>query len=217
MTQDYSSLCNIAGKRLHSLRNEVYLLEVSGTNFVRKKYRTRESFDTELHNLQLLNGLGLHVPQVIWSEAPFVILSHIPGKTYLEILDEIDADAIHALCDWLNTYHSVTGSLRMDVNLRNFLYCNGACFSVDFEEPFSPGSPETDIGRLLAFTATYDPGFTQHKQAVCRLMLDSFLQLGADLLKITAAYQDELTAMLQRRPNPFPCSEETARGFTSHL
>lgn len=215
MTPDYSSLCNIAGKRLHSLRNEVYLLEASGTRFVRKKYCTQESFDTELHNLHLLHDAGLHVPQVLWAEAPYVILSHIPGKTYLEILDKIDADAIHALCDWLYTYHAATGTLRRDVNLRNFLYCNGTCYGVDFEEPFSPGSPEIDIGRLLAFTATYDPPFTQHKQAVCRLMLDSFLQLGADPINITAAYQDEITAMMQRRSRSFPCSEKTARGFIS--
>lgn len=215
MTMDYSMLTKVTDKPLYSLRNKVYLVRCCDTLYVHKLYKTEASFYTELNNLNQLSEAGLRVPEVLWAKYPSVITNYIEGITYLELLEkcQIDVCIVYELCNWLGSYYEATGALRKDVNLRNFLYHDGLCYGVDFEEQFIPGSPEKDMGSILAFTATYDPAFNKYKKDVCHMLFEGFIQMGAKKDKIIMSYHDEITAMLKRRGKRFPGNKEAAHRF----
>ena len=150
------------GHLFHSRRNQVRLVRRRGELVIRKEYRDEETLLTEQRTLLLLHSRGVDsIPRVLWRKGRCLYLNYLPGENYAELADAAETDAqiplsaaMKALCDWIARYHAMTGCLRGDVNLRNFLYDGMICRSVDFEEPLISGPVEEDLGPILAFLLT---------------------------------------------------------------
>jgi hypothetical protein len=56
-----------------------------------------------------------------------------------------------------------------------------------------------DLGRVLAFAATYRPSFSANKARSAKLLLNAFLRTKAEYKRIRDAYLDEISAINQRR------------------
>jgi tRNA A-37 threonylcarbamoyl transferase component Bud32 len=181
--------------RFPSKRNEVCL---EGGRIV-KRYRKRETCLREAQALQLLYRSGLLVPALLGQDEYGLTLEYIPGETYADLTEDMTWAQAEALSRWLAKYHEITGCLRGDVNLRNFLWTNGRCVGVDFEDPSTPGPREVDLGRVLAFAATYRPSFSANKARSAKLLLNAFLRTKAEYKRIRDAYLDEISAINQRR------------------
>ena len=197
---DFEAILKMEGTVLTSKRNRVLLVEYNAVKFVAKHYTARESLAMEHNTLKFLMSKNVPVPALLYSGQNSMILQYIPGATYESLTDDPKQEHIDALCNWFMQYYRETGGrIRGDVNLRNFLYHNGQCVSVDFEEPLCLGKPETDFGKFLAFLVNYDPAFTFLKQRAARMYLKAFLKLGFDAEGIKKAYLDEITSLFKRR------------------
>jgi len=216
------------GRKFFSRRNKVYLITDGQKPLIYKQFTNGEACSREKANLQLLAAGGLAVPQIEGEANNALLLSYLDGLTYEQLLykyeqglinDDQATTAITALLNWLKAYYSATnGSLRGDVNLRNFLYLpDGTCAGVDFEDTLIYGDMCNDLGQLLAFIATYDPPFSDKKsliEAHIFMYLDmnsaSFAANFKD--KIAKAYHAEIQAMNSRRSDFAPLAAQ-AEGF----
>lgn len=201
---DFDYIANIRGERLTSKRNAVFLIKTGSGCFIKKQYADTEALNREASALALLGAKGVSVPKVLHRSSNCCILEYLPGCTYVELTEKCTKDHPSALRDWFDDfYRAVPGKIKGDVNLRNFLYSDGKCFGVDFEEPMACGEPETDIGRLLAYFITYDPAFTLAKQKNASLYLTEFLKSGYCMQAIRCAFQTEIENMAARRGKSF--------------
>jgi tRNA A-37 threonylcarbamoyl transferase component Bud32 len=178
-----------------------------------KEHSDKEALLREAAALERLRSAGLAVPALLGQDATSLRLEYIQGPTYVELVDEMTAQQAQALADWLGAYQSITGLLRGDCNLRNFLWCNGKCVGVDFEDKPTRGDREVDMGKILAFAVTYEPALTEAKRACGRLVLQAMLQTGGDLWRIRSAYLDEIASMNRRRKHFDVKAEEAASFF----
>lgn len=183
--------------RFKSKKNKVILAD----GIVVKEFRDPKTLFRECQALKRLRLAGLKVPEVLGVEGNTLKLEFIPGPTYKSLVEKITLEQAKALAEWLSKYHAITGTLRGDVNLRNFLWSEGACVGVDFEDPPLRGKREIDLGKIIAFTVTYRPPFTKGKANSASLLLQAFLKKGGRREKIKAEYLREISAMNRRREN----------------
>ena len=181
--------------RFFSRKNSVTL---EGDHVI-KRYRDAATCHREAQSLKFLHGAGLAVPALLGAEDHCLTLEYIPGDTYADLAETMTHAKAEALSRWLAQFYGITGHLRGDVNLRNFLWTGKTCVGVDFEDPSLPGPMEIDMGKIIAFAVTYKPSFTAKKALCARLLLEAFLKTGADCELIQAAYLDEIVAMNNRR------------------
>jgi len=210
------------GHLFHSRRNQVRLVRRRGELVIRKEYRDEETLLTEQRTLLLLHSRGVDsIPRVLWRKGRCLYLNYLPGENYAELADAAETDAqiplsaaMKALCDWIARYHAMTGCLRGDVNLRNFLYDGMICRSVDFEEPLISGPVEEDLGPILAFLLTYLPALTPSKLAAGEAFLRQAAVHGTDMEALESAYLRELDAMyLRRGPDSLPILSKAKDAF----
>ena len=166
---------------------------------VLKHHDDGETLLREAHALEQLHQAGLAVPALLGIKKNTLKLEYIEGPTYVDLVDTMTLEQAEGLAAWLAEYHRLSGMLRGDCNLRNFLWSQGQCVGVDFEDEGTVGEPESDMGKILAFAVTYSPPFTPNKAACGRLLLQAFRATGGDLAAIKDAYLVELAAMNQRR------------------
>lgn len=206
----------LAAPSLHkfkSLRNDVDVVELAGETFVRKHYAAQKGLEVETQTLTMLYEAGVRVPALVYAEKDVVLLEHIHGVPFQQYFEQAEQNdlpaeelqlAVEALVAWLNVYYDATdGKLRDDINLRNFLYADGVCYGVDFEEPLRPGRRERDMGRMIAFVLAYNPPFTPYKKRLARMLYVSFAMCRADRERMDRAYESELYAMRTRRGMAF--------------
>jgi len=180
-----------------SRRNHVYLQD----GVVYKQCQSQQAAAFEYNLLQRLESAGVPVPHVLSCENNTLCISYVQGELLLDaILREPDSIETEDLCkkmaNWFALlYAACPGKSRGDVNCRNFIITRENIVGLDFEE-LPEGSPETDIGRLLAFILAYDPAYTPQRIVFAKALWQVF-QLSEDTIQ--AAMQAEFEAMAQRR------------------
>lgn len=214
-------------RKFFSRRNKVYLITDGQKPLIYKQYSNAEARSREKANLELLAAGSVAVPQIEGEADRALLLSYLDGMTYEQVLRKFEqgvlsyeqtADAITALLKWLEGYFAATGgALRGDINLRNFIYLKDkTCAGVDFEDTLIYGDMCQEIGRLLAFIATYDPPFSDKKLLIgahILMCLDiSLASFAADFKdKIADAYRSEIAAMNRRRADFAPLAAQADR------
>lgn len=122
---------------------------------------------------RLLEGSELPHARVVNEAGNALVLSRLPGITYLELLERQELEQTAelapwtALAAWTAEFYRVTGLVPGDVNLRNFLYDpdTKTAAGVDFEA-CRPGDPSEMWARLCAYVLLYDPAQTPWKRRV---------------------------------------------------
>lgn len=193
-----------------SRRNKVYLTD----GVVEKHFVSEEAANFEAAQLNRLRENGLDVPLVFECQKAVLKMEYFTGEVLpdfidrLESLDKYDPCEIEAaatgIIKWLREYYlavntDLTGEIRGDVNGRNFLIEGGLCRGIDFEERIF-GPKEQDIGRLIAYTLTYDPQGTKIKALLAEKLLSSAVSmLGVSEQEVLRHRELEFEAMAERR------------------
>ncbi len=212
-------------RQFRSKRNQVCLVrahKVDGTEcelVVKRAGEQTADLSREAGLQALLHQRGLAVPQLLLAKPRYLVMQYIAGETLVDYLEgaeqrlplspHILQGAVRPLAQqlaaWLRRFYRITAdsfghaTIMGDVNLRNFLLCDGRVYGVDFEDA-RPGDIAEDAGRILAFALTYDPAFTPWKRAVVEelsLAFREMLQLPAEPLQ--RAMEAELKAIRRRR------------------
>lgn len=219
MNTDWFGLIHAPGEKLHSLRNEVCRVPTPYGCVIRKRYGTQEAYLFETQRLAQLKHKGIHVPAVLFHTPCVAFLEDVGDATYVDVLDRVSlqdeatADLpAKALVDFLFSYYAATNELRGDVNLRNFMYRDGICFGIDFEESPSTACASNDMGRILAYVLTYDPAFCDKNIFFAHAIWKHCLQRNLCAQEIWKNMQSEFEAMNQRRAGFAPLYEK-ARSF----
>ncbi len=213
MSLDFYAYLSVPGERLKSVNNEVARVATPCGTVIRKRYRSTESYQHEMAQLQALHAHGLPVPRILFHQPNIVFLEDFGDTTYVDVLDMFYEECalempMHALLDFLFNYYDAAKTLRGDVNLRNFLYKDGVCYGVDFEDPQSTGRPEMDLGRMLAFVLTYAPAFDPRRIAAAHVLWKHCLFKGLDPALLWQHMQKEFCAMNARRQGFRPLFEQ---------
>ena len=185
--------------KLISCRNNVYL---QGDRII-KHFSDQQALQRELSTIELLKRADVAVAELLAINENSLEYRFIDGVTYYSLLECFEAKHAAALVNWLQEYYRATGMLRGDVNLRNFIYVKStdSCIGIDFEDIPMKGKQETDYGKIIAFAATYHPPFSDKLRYCAKLLLNEFINSGADLPMIHTAYQAEIKDIKQRRNN----------------
>ena len=222
---DKNEILTAPGERQISKRNEVCIVDCGGILCVRKHYLQPGAAEIENKTLNALAEAHVDVPRILYFDGEYMVQEHIPGMTYEAVLSEYEsdamrgeelADAVSALADWLICWYAVTGKKRGDVNLRNFIWTGIRCVGIDFEEETGGPPFEEDMGRIIAYSASYDPVCTAEKKRFCALLLKKFEETGASPEMIEQYALAETDVMLERRKN-FSGSAEKVRAFIRSL
>ena len=220
MKVDYPALLTADGERLRSIKNEVMRLKTPCGSVVRKRYRLPAHYTREMQRLRLLHAHGLNVPKVLFHQPCVAFLEDLGTQTYVDVLDAHEKESaflppFSALLDFLFAFYKATNTLRGDVNLRNFLYRDGICFGVDFEDPPVSGEAERDAGRMLAFVLTYDPAFGANRVGAAHALWSLCLGRGLRAALLWSHMQEEFLRMHRRRKGFAPLLGQ-ATAFRPH-
>lgn len=192
--------------RLFSRKNVVILRG----GVVEKRVASAEAAQAEAQTLKRLRACGVRVPLVLRGDGATLVMEYVSGVTLPEFLEvrRNDAElkrAADAIVEWLaEFYRSVSwetsGTIRGDVNGRNFLVSHsGEVWGVDFEE-HAAGPREEDAGRLLAFCETYRVADRDAQMRFVVYLEQHFIDiLRLDAVKMAEYRADELAAMAIRR------------------
>jgi hypothetical protein len=200
--------------RLPSRRNRVFLVEDEGGRRLIVKNHLQQNLKTERCLLEKLGQKKVRVPEISEVHSDCLVLEFIEGINLCELLESCELTgniagwraAAHALALWFCSFYRAFESptLREDINLRNFILSDGHVFGVDFEGVL-PGRPESDIGRMMAFTLCYDPPFTPFKKLAAGALLEIFEDhLNLCRAKTLEAMSLELEAIRARRGLDIP-------------
>jgi tRNA A-37 threonylcarbamoyl transferase component Bud32 len=217
----------ICEKQFASKRNDVYLVSAvcdgSGTQrFVVKEYR--EQADTVTKEAFLLKALytkGVSVPRLYYKGNRCIVVEHINGTPLLDVMTDAEYFARESMdyinlkgiathvARWLDGFYKaiaeITGrdTILWDINLRNFLV-GYKLYGIDFED-CREGAIEEDIGRLIAFSITYEPAFTQYKMKFAKGIYDAMGELRPlNRDKVMNEVIKELDAIRERRDIVIP-------------
>lgn len=189
-----------------SRRNQAQLVQTPSGIAVRKRFADRESYLRELSVYRKLEPTDIPSAKVISAFSQTLLLTHIPGSTMLEVLEEQELGGPEmtpwgALADWLLAFGKETGLVMADPNLRNFLWDGSTLAGVDFEECAS-GELSRMAARLAAYIRTYDPENTPVKKQISAYVLTRFADsLGMDPKTLFHLSKQEEVLLLQRRKN----------------
>lgn len=155
------------GERMISRRNAVFASEYQGRKYILKIFTDDTARQTEESNLLFLSSAGIRVPKTAASFPCSLLLGFIPGKDFVSLITEAENSleavskipvAAAELAQWFKGFHSITGLLKGDVNLRNFIFTEDEkCVGLDFEDKLKKGQPEKDAGTILAYALSYEP------------------------------------------------------------
>jgi len=200
--------------RLYSRKNTVTL----ENGKVIKKFADIISLRREFDMVKLLKSRGVPVPDVLRVYGSTIEYGFIKGETYQSLVDCFEKKHARALLEWLELYYAAAGTLRGDVNLRNFIYSGeDVCYGVDFEEICHAGERESDFGRIIAFAVTYEPPFTKEKANCAKLLLGCFNDSGADEIKIREAYIKEMQDIVKRRRESSYDTDKARNFWSLHI
>lgn len=145
--------------------------------------------------------------QILCSDDQTIFLTHLPGKTLLEVLETQEAfghvkeQVWQELVAWMVEFSWVTGLVMTDLNLRNFLWEeeNETVYGLDFEE-CAEGELITSAACLAAYIRTYAPEQTPVKQKIAKIVLEEFSwHLGIDLQMLLLETEKQEARLKMRR------------------
>jgi hypothetical protein len=205
----FDKLITLAGKPLSTNRNSVSLLYAYGELCVRKEHDTPPAADRERLNLLMLRRSGLYVPEPLFFSSPFLFMTFADGHTYAQLLSKWESGAFSrshivpactALCNWLFSFHELTGKAVGDLDLANFIYTPAQhCVGVDFEDEFREEKAEQAIASLLALVTTARPSFSPLKKQIFLFILYISYRKGLKLIEIKNSYFSEIERMSLQR------------------
>ena len=198
-------------KKFQSRRNLVWLENGYVIKRIlpdKDKQNTIMLAEFEANILSLLYTAGVAVPKLISLEYDTLTMEYIDGITLTDAIlvyeqNNLPADKlVTPVIRWLKSFYEALpkGSIRGDVNCRNFILTqSGQAVGVDFES-IPVGNKETDIGRLAAFILTYEPPNTTYKEFLVNMMLDeATIHLDTNHTLIKQAQEKELEEINKRR------------------
>lgn len=209
--------------RFASKRNQLYLLNFTDPDGYEKfmvyklhSHRVRLVKETEM--LFQLRESQVWVPALTKVIGTGMLMEYVSGPTILEYLEwqekahfqysEPHTDpamqAIIQLADWLKDFYHTT-EMNMgkkvilgNMNFRNFII-RDKLYGVDFED-WREGRPEEDVGRICAFSLTYDPSYTSWKKVFVKKMMELLVySLDLDRSEVIDCLFEELARINKRR------------------
>lgn len=174
---------------------------------IMKKYNfdSMAILEREYTNIKMLQKFGIFIPEIIYKNHDSLFLEYIPGELIGDLVEkQIIGDWIDKFALWMANFHNIsskTGNLlKMDVNLRNFIYSNGQVYGLDFEE-IGFGDARIDLGNICFFILTNKPSFTKEKHMIMRRFLKSYEKHSGLKLKEMDKYllQSKKEAKIRRK------------------
>ncbi|MBD3404653.1 MAG: hypothetical protein GF411_00780 [Candidatus Lokiarchaeota archaeon] len=163
-------------KRFRSKKNIVFSFRVGNDHLVAKLFLT-EFFTKELEQLLLCAKNGVSVPTVLGAEDGVILMSYVAGRPLVDVLNEtFSVNTTKLLAEWYNEYHSVSGRIKGDPRLRNFIF-DDSIIGIDFEES-SSGSWIKDIGGVAASILDTDPIGDARKYQLVWNLFETYLSLS---------------------------------------
>ena len=169
-------------QRFRSKKNIVIHLLVNSRNQTKRSNLVAKLFvtghySTEIKVLQMCHEGGLQVPQVIGAEKGVILMDFIPGETLTEYVNKtFSSNIIDILAGWYHKFHQITGMVKEDPRLRNFIYNKGTLFGLDFEETHV-GHWIIDIAGVSASLFDTDPIYDKRKRVLVWQLLETYLGL----------------------------------------
>lgn len=207
---NFKKILNKESQKLKLYKNDVSLVSIDNSKAVRKIYKDIDSMNVEISNIKMLSSGNVPVPNVLRIKENVAYIQMVEGITYVDIIDRIEQDTLSdsniekvakELCEWLESFYKATeGCVRGDIDLNNFIFTTlGKCVSIDFEKEFEKDKIEVDMGKILAYIATYNPSFTQGKLLLCKFLYQRFLQMGADSAEVHNQYLKQVIAFVETK------------------
>jgi len=157
--------------------------------FVMKKYSVDDIsiLEREYKNIKMLQKSGISVPQIIFKSDNSLFFEYIRGELIGDLVErQCMGSWIDKFALWLVNLHKLSDKsgklLKMDVNLRNFIYSGDKIYGLDFEA-ISYGDIRTDLGNICFFILTNTPSFTKEKHIIMRRFLQSYEKYSGSELK----------------------------------
>ena len=172
-------------QRFKSKKNVVLQLRIRrkrGTHLINvvAKMFVVDRFEKELQTLRASYERGLTVPEVIAADDGVILMSFLNGEPLVEIINRtFEPRLVEALAEWYYKYHMISGLIKGDPRLRNFIYHDGMIFGLDFEETQS-GHWILDIGGIAASLLDTIPIFDKRKRVLAWRLLEHYLALRAE-------------------------------------
>lgn len=192
--------------RFRSRRNEVRKIRVTSACgreqvYVVKVFAREANCTREAELLSGLSDLEAPVPGLYHRGETVLVLEYLPGPLLLDVIYDEPGRTVKLLGDTLaDLYRALEevepGLVLEDMNLRNFILDEGrdAVFRVDLES-VAPGRITADLGRLCAFSLTYDPPYTPEKMEAAEEM---FRVLTSRLNQPVNVVREEVLAEFDR-------------------
>lgn len=193
-------------EKYKSKRNNVYKVQVNNCVeneaemdknnkiLVMKRYSTNNTgiMEKEYENIKMLRKLGISIPNVIYKNSDSLFLEYIRGELVVDLIErQYIGNWIDEFALWMANLHKISNGegklLKMDVNLRNFIYSEGKIYGLDFED-ISYGDIGTDLGNICFFIITNYPSFTREKHIIMRQFLHSYEKYSGSELKEMSKY-----------------------------
>jgi len=167
--------------------------------------------------------LNIPFPYEIDKKNNVLILSYLTGENLCDLINSENIAfnekkrLLILLAKWYNTFHNHFKSdnkfiIHGDSNLRNFIFSD-KIWGVDLEESRN-GSPVEDIAGMCSSILTTDPLFTPEKYKLCRIFIDSYVNLAPGrILNIN----DEIAYCLLEKIQWRPDKEDIFRKFSQQI
>lgn len=199
-------------EKFYSKRNKVYKVQVESVQekeiaimgddeafskvksdaFIMKTYDNPNILEKEYKNIKRLDELSMPVPKVLMKTENSLFLTYIKGELIGDLAEKEDTgNWIDELALWMARLHNIKSEkdslLKMDVNLRNFIYSEGIIYGLDFEET-SYGDPRFDLANICFFILTNRPSFTRKKHLIMRRFLKRYEEHSQSNLENMAVF-----------------------------
>lgn len=197
--------------RLNSKKNQVFRIIKEGNSYIEKTFTDNFRMKKEVEILKILKHNECKVPEIIEIYEQTLILEDLGMITLLDWYESIEKDGstnyievIEQLGQWLSEFYFninkvYNDTILFDVNFRNFVIKNDVIYGIDFEE-CQIGTRETDIGKLAAYSMTYDPAMTQWKIDFSEQVIEILSQkLNLDIELVIQERNKELINIRNRR------------------
>jgi tRNA A-37 threonylcarbamoyl transferase component Bud32 len=169
--QRFRSKKNIVVHLLVNSRNQIKRINLVAKLFVTGYYKN------EIKILRMCYEGGLQVPQIIGAKNGVILMDYIPGETLTEYVNKTFAsNIIDILAKWYYKFHQITGMVKEDPRLRNFIFNQDTLFGLDFEEAHI-GHWIIDIAGVSASLLDTDPIYDKRKRALAWRLLETYLGL----------------------------------------
>lgn len=185
-------------KKLHSKKNEAYLITDNKKIFIKKIFSNADAREKEEKLLDFLNGE--FAPKLLSSNENSLCIEYVEGMDYVDLLMLGDYDTAiflgKSLADFFKEFYKKTSVILTDENLHHYiLNKDKGIIRIDLEEYKSGGVKDWAI-KLCAFSILYN-GI---KVETVKVFLNAFLDsLNLSLFSLKEEIKIEASSILKRR------------------